>query len=191
MAAPRVYHYHQQTGVFRGFGLADPSPLEPGEWLLPAHSTLTEPPAPGVGQVAVFASGAWSLVTVSAPEVPPPTPLEYARAQKLQALEAQRFAVETGGMMIGEVTIRTDRETAAIIMAAYVSAKDDPDFVVANWKVATGVFVALDAATIIAIALALRAHVQAAFDREAELSAAIMAATTHEDLDAILITAGW
>lgn len=191
MTAPRIFHYDPLTGAYLGFGYADPSPLEPGTWLLPAHCTETVPPTPGPGQIAVWANDSWSLVAAGQPEPPPLPPLDRAKATKLNALEAKRYAVETGGMMVGGVPLRTDRQTASIITAAYVSAKDDPDFQVANWKVGTGVFITLDAPTIIAIATALRAHVQAAFDREATLSGEILAAATHEAVDAIDINAGW
>lgn len=45
-----------------------------------------------------------------------------------------------------------------------------------RWKTASGEFVTLTAPQIIALALAVRAHVQACFDREADLAAQIRAA---------------
>jgi hypothetical protein len=43
----------------------------------------------------------------------------------------------------------------------------------------------LDAATILAVAQAVRTHVQACFDREATLSAQVEAATTVEEVQAV------
>jgi hypothetical protein len=58
----QVYNYHPITGEYVGKGVADPSPAEPGEFLLPAFSTSIEPPVPGSNQAAVYQSGAWALV---------------------------------------------------------------------------------------------------------------------------------
>jgi hypothetical protein len=79
--------------------------------------------------------------------------------------------------------VKTDRESQALLTAAVLKAQDDPDYVV-NWKAKNGWF-QLDAATLIAIADAVRAHVQACFDKERELQEKIMAATSIEELEAI------
>lgn len=59
-----VYHYDLQ-GYSQGSSEANPNPLEPGQWLVPANATLIEPPTPGEGQVAQFDtdSQSWALVT--------------------------------------------------------------------------------------------------------------------------------
>lgn len=62
MATKTVYNYNPETGEYKGTGEAHESPLEPGVYLLPAHSTEAEPPEAGAGHVAVFADGAWTLV---------------------------------------------------------------------------------------------------------------------------------
>lgn len=62
MSAPKIYNFHPATGEYIGEGLADPSPMEPGVWLYPAHSTETAPPAAGPGQAAIFDGESWSLV---------------------------------------------------------------------------------------------------------------------------------
>lgn len=59
--APTVYNYSAVDGSYLGPSTADPSPLEPGVWLYPAHSTTIAPPAAGAQQAAVFANGAWGL----------------------------------------------------------------------------------------------------------------------------------
>ncbi len=58
----QIHHYSPVTGEYLGAGIAHESPLEPGVFLLPAHSTTTAPPEPGANQAAVFADGAWTLV---------------------------------------------------------------------------------------------------------------------------------
>ena len=85
----------------------------------------------------------------------------------------------------------TDRTTQAKITAAYVKASADPGYAIAAWKFAPGLFAPLDAATIIAAADTMEAHVQACFANEAAITAQILAAETPEDLAAIDIEQGW
>lgn len=61
MEAPNVYHYRPDTGELTGMGFADPSPLEPGEWLIPANSTQTVPPDVPARHAAIFSDGAWNI----------------------------------------------------------------------------------------------------------------------------------
>lgn len=56
------FAYHPDTGEYAGRLEADPSPLEPGVWLYPAHTTTEPPPAAGAGTAAVRRDGAWSLL---------------------------------------------------------------------------------------------------------------------------------
>lgn len=58
-----IWHYHPATGEYMGPGKADPDPMTPGEWLIPAHCALTGPPAAVPAKcTCVFANGAWSTV---------------------------------------------------------------------------------------------------------------------------------
>ena len=57
----QIYHYNQNTGELTGQTNARPDPLEPGRWLIPKHATTIAPPTIGENEVAVFASGAWTL----------------------------------------------------------------------------------------------------------------------------------
>lgn len=79
MDAPILYAYHPQTGLPVGQVAADPSPLEPGEWLFPAFATLVAPPSPPDGHFVRFFDGAWSVEAIPQPEpepepAPPPVP---------------------------------------------------------------------------------------------------------------------
>jgi len=65
-----VYHYDAQTGVYANFSSeADPSPLEPGKWLVPAHATMLIPPAAPnpKKQLTVFRDGKWNIETIPVP----------------------------------------------------------------------------------------------------------------------------
>ena len=107
----------------------------------------------------------------------------------LDYLGRKRVEVEEGGIVVNGIPVATDRLHSQVkITAAYVKAMADPEYQVTNWKVAPGVFVSvLNNATIRAIGDAVTAHVQACFNKEAELAAMITAdpptITTYEQID--------
>jgi hypothetical protein len=72
--------------------------------------------------------------------------------------------------------VATDAVSQTKYIGAVVGAQIDPNAVI-NWKMADGTFVTLDAQAITAVAMAVRAHVQACFNREAVLKAEIEVAT--------------
>lgn len=57
-----VYHYHPQTGEFKGIGLADPNPLMPDHWLIPAFSTTDPTPPFPSGYSCQRVGDSWILV---------------------------------------------------------------------------------------------------------------------------------
>lgn len=122
---------------------------------------------------------------ISDPDPEPPTV-----EQLLDYLGRKRVEVEEGGIVVNGVPVATDRLHSQVkITGAYVKAMADPEYQVTNWKIAPGVFIPLlDNATIIAIGDAVTDHVQACFDKEAELAAEITAdpptITTYEEIDA-------
>ncbi|MDZ4327299.1 MAG: tail fiber assembly protein [Pseudomonas sp.] len=60
---PTICNVHPITGEFIGIGVADPSPLEPFTWLIPAHAYQCEPPSAQAGHAAVKLAGeGWKLV---------------------------------------------------------------------------------------------------------------------------------
>ena len=60
----QIYHYHQSTGEYLGVGMADPSPLEPGEFLIPAHATTVAAPSPIDGKNRVWDGSSWGYQDV-------------------------------------------------------------------------------------------------------------------------------
>jgi len=50
----KVYGYNWATREYTGEDEADPNPLEPGKWLLPAYSTTKAPPELQQGQRALY-----------------------------------------------------------------------------------------------------------------------------------------
>lgn len=105
----------------------------------------------------------------------------------LEYAAAKRFSLETGGLEIGGTSVRTDRESQALINGAFNMAKQDENFTT-KFKGVAG-FVDLNATQIIAIAMAVGAHVAACFAAEAAAVAAIESgnATTREHVDALVV----
>lgn len=104
-------------------------------------------------------------------------------AEEVRAMiAARRFQAETAGIVIDGSAIDTGRDSQALITGAAVSAMLDTNYS-CQWKTPSG-FIELTSQQIIAIASEVRAHVQACFDREAELLAAVSAGTfTESQLD--------
>lgn len=59
----QIFNYAPVSGEYLSATLANPSPLEPGVFLIPANATELVPPTQAVGEVAVFKDGAWECVT--------------------------------------------------------------------------------------------------------------------------------
>jgi len=118
--------------------------------------------------------------TFSEPDEPHKT-LDDLRAD----VAARRYQAETGGTNVNGMQVNTDRESQALMTGAAVSAMLDSGYSV-RWKTADG-FVLLNAEQLIGLSSAVRAHVQACFDREAELLGAIVDGT----YTAALLEEGW
>lgn len=119
-----------------------------------------------------------------------PLTLDAAKNKAFMLLAAWRWMKEEGGTTLGEMQIATDRVTQAKVTGAYIKAQNDSNYVISDWKLDAGVFISLDAATIIAIGDAITAHVQACFTEEANISDEISAAVNVDELEAILTSHG-
>jgi hypothetical protein len=116
--------------------------------------------------------------------------LAELKTKKLSDLADLRWQKETGGTTFAGIEIATDAVSQTKYIGAVVGAQMDPSASL-KWKISNGSFVTLDAAQIVNVAMAVRAHVQACFDNEADLRVLIEAAETQEELDAIDINTGW
>ena len=105
-------------------------------------------------------------------------------ADLLDLIKARRDTAIASGTTVAGVPVHTDETSQTRIMGAAVAAMLDPAYSV-QWKTAAGSFVILSAAQVIGIATAIRAHVQACFDREADLRAAVLAGASFD------IEVGW
>ena len=112
---------------------------------------------------------------------------EQEKAAVAQAREQIRYrrdqAISTGTIING-MPIGTDDVTQGRIVGAVMSAMLDPAYSV-TWKATDGTFVTLNAEQLIAVAQAIRAHVQACFDREAQLLTALVDGSVYD------IDEGW
>jgi len=135
-------------------------------------------------------------ITYSAADIP----LDQAKAEALSEIATTRFAVETGGVIVAGKFYGTDRDSQAAIARATgtVSWKcnatvtrdiEQPDgSTVPTLCVSAAKFVDSD---MDAVKTAVFAHVASAYAREAELMAAINAASSVAALRAIDLTSGW
>lgn len=158
-------------GLYLGTVEADP------EGVLPFRATPTAPPATEGEQVARWAGSGWELL-----DARPPLPAVPISAGDIAT---RRWQAETAGTTISDMAIDTGRDSQALITGAAVSAMLDPSYSV-RWKTADG-FVELTAEQIIGVATAVRAHVQACFDREAELLGDLEAGTLTPEM----LEQGW
>ena len=109
----------------------------------------------------------------------PKIPFSTAKENKYTEIAAARYNAEIAGIN----GIRTDRESQGLITGAALKAMQDSTYT-CKWKGIDG-FVELTAPQIIAVADAVRQHVQSCFDHEAELLPLIEAATTEAELNLI------
>lgn len=63
----QIYNYDPYTNALIGSSQADESPLEPGEFLVPAFATLIAPPEVTDGKYAAFDGLAWQLLDAVGP----------------------------------------------------------------------------------------------------------------------------
>lgn len=118
-----------------------------------------------------------------------PRPLATVKSERLAALSAHRWRIETGGITISGVQVRTDIESQGKITGAAALVKEVPDTVI-DWKGASG-WVQLDAETMTAIALAVGTHIQGCYSAEKAHAAAISACNTAEAAGTYDFTGGW
>jgi hypothetical protein len=116
-------------------------------------------------------------------------PLSEVKAQRINELASLRYQHETAGITLNGATIKTDRESQALITGAYAYSQLDPAALI-DWKATTG-WIQIDATAIAGIATAVACHVQDCFSNERTLSEAIAAAESVDAVQQIDLTIGW
>ena len=100
------------------------------------------------------------------------------------ALQRKHEKAIKAGFTVGGIVFHADDISQQRILGAALAVIRNPRLTI-KWKSIDGAFVTLDAEAVLAAADAVRSHVQACFDREAELLAALDAGA------AIDPEAGW
>ena len=121
--------------------------------------------------------------------------LRCRKTALVRKVTALRQSVEGGRTVVTlqggrEIPVWADSVSQGKITGAVLAGTLDPSFTL-HWKGSDGEFYVLNAAEILLVAQGVRAHVQAAFDRESALHNAIAAADTLTVLLAIDLMAGW
>lgn len=119
-----------------------------------------------------------------------PIPLDEVKAARKAAATALRWEKEVAGILIDGVPVATDDRSKTLILGKRAKARENPDMTF-RWKAASGEWVDLTGAQIIAIADTVADHVQACFNREGELHDLIDAAEMAEAVLAVDIATGW
>jgi hypothetical protein len=145
---------------------------------LPERSTPTKPPKLTGTQVAQW-QGEWVKLP-AAPSPPQAPPLDWS-----SLIAARRYTAEMAGTTVQGMAIATDDRSQGLITGAALAAMLDPNYSI-RWKTAEG-FVDLTGAQIIGVASAVRAYVQACFDREADL----LAAVADGSITQLMLVQGW
>jgi hypothetical protein len=91
----------------------------------------------------------------------------------------RRYRAETAGIAMDGYQVDTSRDSQSLITGAALQATIDAAYT-CRWKTQAG-FVDLSATQILSLATAVRAHVQACFDREAVLLGEVVAGTFTAD----------
>lgn len=185
-----IYNYHAETKEYTGQGFADPSPLEPGKWLIPANATTVMPPSPLPGKVRCFDGTAWIYTDIQEESKDPdylPSLNSLASAKLERINEAKNVALDAGFLLVlgeGEearaVLFDSDAKARLAYLELAVKLGQTPAYST-PWKASRGQWVTMDAALFAALQPAYEAHIQTCFAwqaaREQDVAAALALVT--------------
>jgi len=109
----------------------------------------------------------------------------FVAEQWAAQIAARRYEAEIAGTIVGGMPIATDDRSKLLINGAALRANRSSDYVL-RWKTSSG-FVDLSADQVLAVADAVSEHVQACFDREDALLAAVADGTITD----AMLEEGW
>jgi len=146
---------------------------------LPPRSTSIKPPKLSGTQVARWTGEGWEKLAKA------PDPNLEPEPDWPSLIAARRYQAEISGTTIDGMPIDTGRDSQGLITGAAVQAIIDPSYSL-HWKTSAG-FVDLTAQQVLGVASAMRAFVQACFNRESDLLDAVAAGTITADM----LEEGW
>lgn len=111
-------------------------------------------------------------------------PFEILKERKKAEITAARYETETAGIIVNGVHIATDDRSQSKIANAALQTLFLPTYTL-NWKIDSDSSIELDATQLVAIATAVRQHVQDCFDKEIALLAEVNACKTEKALNKI------
>lgn len=155
-----------------GFAPSTTHRLQNGQW-------VERPASPGRGFQWDAPTAAWVQLWS----------LDALKLHKAEQILAGRRVFEQGDFTVGGATFLADESSRTMLANTLVLAREYEETTAQPfstvWKLATGGVVTLTRAQLRDLALALGARVQQAFVREAQIRAALAAATTTEAVAAI------
>ena len=196
-----AYNFDSITHEYTGRETAQENPKRPGEYLLPAHSTLTEPPAIREGYARIWNGEAWEYIEDHRGETvwvdhftsdtirvlgPIPEGWSLTRPEKTmnrsaitELVYSAKAAKAYGGITVNrsglDYTFATDPESIAMCNAVLIAAPASIAWKVwRNGEPATLTLTSTEFRSIFAAGMAM---IQSAFDAEAELNAEYAAMT--------------
>lgn len=142
--------------------------------------------------------GAWSeqeladigVTREAAPEPETPT-LEQRKAILLGAAREKRWQVETGGIVVNDIPIRTDEGSQSKVANAVAVFDRDPTLSRTKFEAQPNIWVEMTKVDLEAVGVAIGRHIVSVYDRSHALFAEITAATDEATLDAVDINIDW
>ncbi|WP_278439602.1 DUF4376 domain-containing protein [Pseudomonas oryzihabitans] len=131
--------------------------------------TLDEAKAKATSDEAALAEAEATIAQLQAQIAELSKPVEATDQAKIAA---RRYKAQIAGTTLDGMPVDTSTDSQALITGAALAAVLDSNYV-CRWKMADGTRVELDAKMIIAVASAVRDHIQACYDREDELLTAV------------------
>ena len=108
MKLKKIVPQLDQQGYVIGVVVADPSPLEPGVYLIPGGAVDAEPPVVTDGMRAKWNGAGFDLENIPRPALEPLPTVDELKARAWEKIKAERSSRKAGGVKVGEYWFHTD-----------------------------------------------------------------------------------